>query len=74
MNGVETTRTPTSSNISEFSYDPETDTLSVVFSDGQEYDYLNVPPSVHRAFQSAPSAGQFLQRNIKGRYAYDGPK
>lgn len=70
----ETTQTPSSSNIESFSFDPETDTLTVSFRSGDEYDYFNVPPSVYRAFQSAGSAGQFFIRSIKGRYAYDGPK
>lgn len=71
MNGVETTSGFSSSNIDEFSYDPSTDTLSVVFSSGDRYDYFNVPQSTHRMFQAAPSKGEFLNRHIKGRFAYE---
>jgi lysyl-tRNA synthetase class 2 len=74
MNGPETTVTPASSNIESFTFDPETDTLTIQFRDGDEYDYLNVPPQVHRAFQASGSAGQYFIRHIKGRFAYDGPK
>lgn len=70
----ETTETPASSNIESFSFDPETDTLTVLFRSGDEYDYFNVPPAVYRSFQSAGSAGSFFARSIKGRYSYDGPK
>jgi hypothetical protein len=71
MNGVETTVTPGSSNITEFSYDPSTETLRVVFNSGGEYDYFNVPQSTHRMFQAAASKGEFLNRHIKGRFAYE---
>lgn len=74
MNGPETTLTPASSNIASISFDPETDTLTVEFRSGEEYDYMNVPPQVYRAFAAAGSAGQYFIRNIKGRYGYDGPK
>jgi len=70
----ETTQTPASSNIESFSFDPDTDTLTVAFRNGEEYDYLNVPAATYRAMQAAPSAGSFLHRQVKGRYAYDGPK
>lgn len=74
MNGPETMVTPSSSNIESITFDPDTDTLTVAFRSGDEYDYLNVPPQVYRAFASAGSAGQYFQRHIKGRFAYDGPK
>ena len=47
MNGPETTTGFVSSNIDEFTYDPDTETLRVVFSSGDEYDYFNVPQSTH---------------------------
>ncbi len=72
-NGPETTITPGSSNIEEFTFDPDTDTLTVVFRDGDSYDYFNVPQSVHRNFQAAASAGQFFHRHIRQRFSYDGP-
>lgn len=71
---AETFVTPTSSNIAAISFDPETDTLTVEFRDGNSYDYFNVQPSTYRAFTQAGSAGSFFHRQIKGRYSYDGPK
>lgn len=67
---AETTQTPRSSNIESFSFDPDTDTLTVVFRSGATYEYYNVEPSTYRDFQRAPSAGEFLNRRIKGRYGY----
>jgi lysyl-tRNA synthetase class 2 len=71
--GVQTF-SPASSNIEDVEYDDSTDTLTVTFTGGDMYDYMNVPAAVYRAFASAPSAGQFFHRQIKGRYQYDGPK
>lgn len=68
---VETTTGFSSSNISEFSYDDETDTLTVVFQSGDSYDYMNVPKSVYRSFGLASSKGEFFARQIKNRYTYE---
>ena len=65
---------PASSNIEQVDFDDSTDTLTVTFTGGEAYDYMNVPASVYRAFAAAGSAGQFFHRQIKGRYSYDGPK
>lgn len=73
VNGPETTLTPGSSNIEAITFDPDTDTLTVEFRDGSSYDYLNVPVQVYRAFQRAGSAGEFFYRQIRNRYAFDGP-
>lgn len=60
-----------STNIAEFRYDRTTDTLQVDFVDGSTYEYMNVPPQTHRAFQSAGSKGEFFARQIRGRYPYE---
>ena len=65
---------PASSNIEQVDFDDATDTLTITFTGGDEYDYMNVPVSLYRQMQAAPSAGQFFHRQIKGRYQYDGPK
>lgn len=70
----ETTPTPGSSNIESITFDPATDILTVVFRNGEAYDYLNVPAAVHRAFIRSGSYGAYFARHIKGRYGYDGPK
>jgi hypothetical protein len=75
MNGPETSILKVnSSNISSIAFDPETDTLTVEFTNGDSYDYMNVPPQVYRAFGAAGSAGAYFYRHIRGRYAFDGPK
>lgn len=66
--------TPQSSNIERVDFDDSTDTLSITFQGGDEYDYMNVPASLYRQFQAAPSAGSFFFRQIKNRYNFDGPK
>jgi lysyl-tRNA synthetase class 2 len=62
---------PASSNIASVSHDDSTDTLTVDFTDGSTYEYMNVPASVYRAFMAAGSAGQFFHRQVKGRYQYE---
>lgn len=62
------TFSPASSNVESVSFDDSTDTLTVEFAGGDTYEYLNVPASVYRSFQAAPSAGQFVHRNLKGRF------
>lgn len=71
---AETTEFPGSSNLESASFDPETDTLKIVFRSGETYEYFNVPPSVYRGLQSATSAGSYFHRAIRQRYAYDGPQ
>ncbi len=59
---------PASSNVEEVSFDDSTDTLTVTFQGGVQYEYLNCPASVYRQMQAAPSAGSFVHRHLKGRY------
>jgi len=52
-------------------YDPATGTLSVWFvASGRRYDYLEVPGTVHAAFQRAFSKGKFFNDFIRSRYEY----
>jgi hypothetical protein len=67
MNWIET---PESSNIARFGYDKETMVLTVEFLKGGRYNYFDVPESVFEAMKAAPSKGQYLAQNIKGRYRY----
>jgi hypothetical protein len=60
-----------SSNIRAFRFDKDTDTLQIDFQDGSTYEYYNCPPATHRAFQAAPSKGQFFARAIKQRFSYE---
>lgn len=60
-----------SSNLSEASYDPDTQELRITFNDGRTYSYSSVPASIYTGLQRAPSAGSYFHRQIKGRFAYE---
>ena len=59
-----------SSNIERFRYDPTSRILTVEFKNGGTYDYFDVSPADFQRMCSAPSKGQFLASDIKGRYRY----
>lgn len=63
--------TPGSSNIASISFDAESSDLDVEFRSGRTYRYSNVDPAIWRGFQRAPSKGEYLNRVIKARYAYE---
>ncbi|NLU93152.1 KTSC domain-containing protein [Chitinophaga sp. Ak27] len=44
--------------------------LRIVFVSGMIYDYKEVPETVYRAMKSATSKGTFLNKYIKGHYAF----
>jgi hypothetical protein len=60
-----------SGNITGISYDDETQDLTVVFSHGGTYVYSSVPEETAMGFESAPSAGGYLNSFIKGVYSYE---
>lgn len=60
-----------SSNLSSASYDPDTQELTIEFTNGDEYSYSGVPPETYRSLTLASSAGQFFHRAIKNSYAYE---
>ncbi len=57
-----------SSSIRSIGYDPATRTLEVEFHDSTIYQYLNVPPVVHRDLLNADSIGQYFAYFIKTGY------
>ena len=59
-----------SSNLGEVGYDQKSMTLEILFVDGSVYQYFDVPEHVYTELMSADSKGQFLHRNIKGKYRY----
>lgn len=67
MNWIET---PDSSNIARYLYNPKEHVLTVEFRNGGTYDYYDVPQAVFDHMKAAPSKGQFLAQNVKGRYRY----
>jgi len=60
-----------SSNIESSDYDAETQTLTITFQGGREYEYTNVPPAIHRGLQAAGSTGSFFHRAIKPRFSVE---
>ena len=67
MNWIET---PDSSNIARYRYDINGHVLQVEFKNGGTYNYYDVPQVVFDQMKAAPSMGQFLAQNVKGRYRY----
>lgn len=55
-----------SSNLSKVGYDELTKTLKVVFKDGQEYEYSEVPSELHADLMKAESVGKFFVKFVKG--------
>jgi hypothetical protein len=60
----------TSSNVAAIGYESGSSTLYVRFHHGGTYAYSGVSASVHAAFMSAGSKGQYLAYQIKGTYPY----
>ncbi len=60
-----------SSNVEKIGYEESTQTLRVRFLNGSEYDYKNVPIMEFEQLKNAQSVGSYLNRNIKGNYAYE---
>jgi hypothetical protein len=59
-----------SSVIAAYEYDAPSETLTVRYQTGKVYQYLEVPEKVYRAMRTTMYKGPFLNREIKGHYAY----
>ena len=57
--------------ISNISYDPLSSVLRVTFVSGIIYEYKNVPEEVYNALKTSDAKGIYLNRNIKGRFAFE---
>ena len=60
-----------SSNVESIGFDESTQTLRVRFLNGSTYDYKNVSSMEFEQLKNAQSVGSYLNRNIKGNYAYE---
>ena len=58
-----------SSSVSSVGYDPATFELEVEFRNGRTYRYQQVPIAAYRLLLQAPSIGEFLNKQIKPRFA-----
>jgi hypothetical protein len=59
-----------SSQIDEVAYDKAEMMLYVKFVRGAWYSYRNVPEEAYRGFLTAPSAGKYFAKEVKGKYEY----
>lgn len=64
-------RTPVdSSAVKSVGYDDSRQALELEYVDGDVYQYFDVPETLYRALLDAPSIGQFVNTEIKGRFVY----
>ena len=52
-------------------YHPDRDVLDIAYRGGDLYSYFGVPVAVYAALRSAPSAGEYVNREIKPHYRYE---
>ena len=60
-----------SSAITRASYSLGTRKLDIWYKGGDRYSYFDVPMEVYQALRSAPSAGEYVNREIKPHYRYE---
>jgi hypothetical protein len=59
-----------SSVVAKIYYDADTHILKVIYVSGMVYEYKDVPEEVFNAFKTSGSKGTYLNRHIKGHYAF----
>lgn len=59
-----------SSAIRSASYDVVSQVMTINFTDGTEYSYDGVPPSVFDDLVGSGSPGSYFNSNIRGAYGY----
>lgn len=57
--------------IETYRYNTDTQILSVRFTSGKVYNYLDVPLHVYLDMRATPYKGSFLNYHIKGKYAFE---
>jgi hypothetical protein len=60
-----------SSAIARAAYDPAAETLDLWYRGGDRYRYFDVPEAIYEELLTAPSAGEFVNREIKPHYRYE---
>jgi hypothetical protein len=56
--------------IAHMDYYPDSATLRITFTSGEIYEYLQVPAAIYAAMKQAFSKGVYLNKFVKGKYAY----
>lgn len=64
------TRTYDSSNIRESMYNFNTKELTLIFTGGKQYKYLNVNEDSYRQFSTADSVGREFIKIIKNKFEF----
>ena len=60
-----------SSVVAHMKYDAARQSLRIWYVSGLVYEYKNVPEAVYRAMKTSGSKGTYLNRHIKGHYAFE---
>lgn len=60
----------TSSNVVSIGYDESSETLEVEFTNGNVYQYYNVPNFLFERLIASDSKGKFINAEIKHAYSY----
>jgi KTSC domain len=60
-----------SSAVGRAAYDGEASTLDLWYAGGDRYRYFDVPMEVYRALRESPSAGEYVNREIKPHYRFE---
>jgi KTSC domain-containing protein len=60
-----------SSNLQSGTYDTDSRELVIVFNNGGQYRYSDVPPNIWEDLITAPSAGSFFHHNIRQSFSYE---
>ena len=60
-----------SSAIVRAAYDPAAATLDLWYRGGDRYRYFDVPEAVYEDLLAAPSAGEYVNREIKPRFRFE---
>ena len=60
-----------SSAITFARYHPDRRTLDIAYKGGDLYSYFDVPISIYCALRTAPSAGEYVNREIKPHYRFE---
>lgn len=60
-----------SSAVERARYSPQAGTLDIWYKGGDRYTYFDVPPEAYAALREAPSAGEYVNREIKPRFRFE---
>jgi hypothetical protein len=59
---------PDSSAVDRATYHSGQRVLDIWYAGGDRYSYFDVPPEIYRQLRSAPSVGEFVNREVKPRF------